>query len=180
MNAAWPTPAISAASCGREAFDVAQDHGGAPVGGQLVQRPLERPLELAVERLRLGPSSGDSGSDDDRVLAVRVGLGARGRAPAQPPLRLVERDPVQPGREPRPLLESLQPPPGPHEHLLGHLVGLARVEPEAPQRAVHAVGVHHDQLRERVLIAGARPADQLMLGGQARGYTARRRRAPLA
>ena len=34
---------------GGEPFEVAQDDGGAKVGGQLRQRPLERLLELAVK-----------------------------------------------------------------------------------------------------------------------------------
>jgi hypothetical protein len=37
------------------------------------------------------------------------------------------------------------------------------VKPKAPQRAEDAVGVHHDQLAEGVLIAGTRVPNQLVL-----------------
>ena len=93
-------------------------------------------------------------------------------AARQPPLRLVERDPVEPSRELRAFLESRQAAPGAQEHLLRHLVGLVRVEPKPPQRAVDAVGVDHDELRERVLVAGARPPNQLMLGGRRAAHRA--------
>ena len=39
---------------GREPFEVAQDDGGAQVGGQLGERPLEHLLEFAVECAGLG------------------------------------------------------------------------------------------------------------------------------
>jgi hypothetical protein len=78
-------------------------------------------------------------------------------------LGLVERDPVEPRRELCARLEAIQSAPRPQEHLLGDILGIARLEPEAPQGAVHAVGVAHDDLLERVLITGPSPLDQRRL-----------------
>ena len=60
-----------------EAFDVAQHHGGAPVVGKLIQRTIQRTLELAVERLRLGAELRRLRQRDDRVVAFGSGS-ARG------------------------------------------------------------------------------------------------------
>src|ERR1700733_10219760 len=139
---------------GGQALDVAQHDGGPPVRGQLVERPLEYLLELAAEGLGLGAEVRRLRERGDRIVAIRVGLGPRRRAAREAPLRFVERDPVEPGRELRALLETREAAPGAQEHLLGHLVGLARLQTEAAQRAVYAVSVERDQLRERVLVAG--------------------------
>jgi hypothetical protein len=98
-----------------------------------------------------------------RVIAIWTGLDGRRRAPREAPLGFVERDAVQPRGQLRALLESREAAPGTQKHLLRHLVSLAGVKPKAPQRAEDAVGVHHDQLAEGVLIAGARVPNQLVL-----------------
>ena len=157
-------PTISAASLSREALDVSQDDGGAPLHRKLFERDLQRPLELVIERLGLRAEARGLRQRDDRVFAVRIGFGVRGRPAREPALSLVERDPVQPRRELRAPLEAREAAPGAQKHLLRHLVGLACVQPEPPQRALNAVGVEHDQFGERLLVAVAGSSNQLVLG----------------
>jgi hypothetical protein len=147
---------------GRETLDVAQHDGRAPLGRKLRKRPLDDRLELAIERPCLGTEMRRFRDRGDQIFAVRLRLSTRRRTPAQPSLRLVEGDPIKPGRQPRPLMKAGQAPPRAQEHLLGNVLGLAHVEPEAPQRSIHPVGVSRDDLRERVLVAGAGTLDQLV------------------
>ena len=84
---------------GREPFEVAQDDGRAQVGGQLRQRPLEHLLELAVECVGLGAGADRGRQRGDRVVVAGLAERRRRRAPGEPPLGLVERDPVEPGGE---------------------------------------------------------------------------------
>ena len=193
LNAASPTPTISAASCVDRPSMSRRTTAARHSIGQLLERPLERLLELVIERLRLGAEVRGLRQRGDRVSAIRIGFGARRRPAGEPALGLVERDPVQPGGEPRSPLEAREPAPSAQEHLLGHLVGLGRVEPEPAQRAVHAVGVEHDELGERLLVAARAPSESARARRSARrsrpGYTAcpaggtrtcRRRRLPCA
>src|SRR5207245_1735114 len=103
----------------------------------------------------------------DRVVTVGIGLGPWRRPARQPPLSFVEGNSVEPARELCPLLEPRKAAPGAHEHLLRHRIRLARIETEAPECAINALGVHGDQLRECVLVAVPRSADQLTLRVQA-------------
>ena len=105
-------------------------------GWQLVQRALERPLELALQALGLRAESRRFGH-----CAGVVALGARRWPAGEAALGLVERDPVEPGREPGSLLEAWKAAPRAHEHLLGDLVRLGVIQAEAPKRAVDATRV---------------------------------------
>ena len=123
-----------------------------------------------VERLGFRTEVRRLGKRDHRVIAIWIELDERRRSPREAPLGFVERDPVQPRGYLSTLLESRQASPGAQEHLLRHLLSLAGVKPEAPQRTNDAFGVNHDQFGEGVLIAGARTPNQRALGGSARAH----------
>jgi peptide-methionine (S)-S-oxide reductase len=63
---------------GREPFEVAQDDGGAQVGGQLGERPLEHLLELLAECAGLGARTDRIGERGDGVVVAGPADGRRG------------------------------------------------------------------------------------------------------
>ena len=65
-----------------QTLDVAKHDRGSPVGRQAVERLLEGPLELAVERLGLGAKLRRGRRGRDRVLAIRNRVDLRTRATA--------------------------------------------------------------------------------------------------
>ena len=118
-----------------------------------------------------GPSARRFRQRSDRILAIRNRVDAADSRDGQPPLRLVERDPVEPRRELGALLETRQATPRAEEHLLGHLVRLARVEPKPPQRPVHAAGV----LSTSSANASSSPARALRISSCSEARVARHR-----
>jgi hypothetical protein len=166
---------------GREALDIAQYDGRAPVPRQLSQRLLEDGFELPIERARVRTEMGRLRERRHRIVAVRVRFDARQAPASEPSLCLVEGDPVQPGRQLRALLKAGQTAPCAQEDLLRDVLRLAGIEPESPQRTVNASGMRLHQLTERALISSASALDQLVFfqrGGGNQAPTLLRERPP--
>jgi len=88
---------------------------------------------------------------------------------------VVDRDPVEPGRELRLIAERVDGLEHDDEHLLRHVLGLGAVAEHAVGDVEHAVAVLGEQLGERTLVAVAQATQErsFELGhGHARGWPA--------
>ncbi len=151
------------------------------LAGQGPDEALDNPAQLG-RGVVLFLRSFVSGHLLDPVRRVAVGLGGRDRQP-QPPAdalpsieRLAPGDGQEPGAERRVPAEAPELAVCQDERLLRHVVSIRGRAKGGDGRAEDRLPVPHDQLPERVGVAGLRPADQVRVGVQVGGRFTRLQR----